>query len=58
MIPVNGEVKLSAANGLFNVDVANLKTANSTLTASGRFDLKDQDSNLALSLRSSDAFPT
>lgn len=55
LIPLNGEVKLSAANGLFNVEAANLRTDNSTLTASGRFDLKDQDSNLTLTLRSTDA---
>jgi hypothetical protein len=55
LIPVNGEVKLSAVNGLFSVDAANLRTANSTLTATGRFDMKDQNSNLAIALRSSDA---
>ncbi|MFN0278708.1 MAG: translocation/assembly module TamB domain-containing protein [Pyrinomonadaceae bacterium] len=55
LIPVNGEVRLSATNGLFNIDVANLRTANSSLTANGRFDLKDQDSNLAFALRSTDA---
>ncbi len=54
-IPISGQIKLNATNGLFNVDTANLKTANSSLIASGRFDLKDQDSNLSLALRSTDA---
>ena len=42
LIPVNGEIKLSAANGLFSVDVATLRTDSSTLTAIGRFDLKNR----------------
>ncbi len=54
-IPVNGQVKLSGVNGLFNVDLANLNTEKSKLTASGRFDLKGENSNLALVLRSTDA---
>lgn len=55
LIPINGEIKLNATNGLFNVDTANLRSANSSLTASGRFDLKDQNSDLTLALRSTDA---
>ena len=55
LIPVTGQVKVSGVNGLFNVDLANLNSEKSKLTASGRFDLKDQNSNLALALRSSDA---
>ncbi len=55
MIPVNGQVKLTATNGLFNVDQAKLNTEKSSLTASGRFDLKDQNSDLMLALRSTDA---
>ncbi|NOT49459.1 MAG: hypothetical protein HOP17_17180, partial [Acidobacteria bacterium] len=54
-IPVNGTVDLSAANGLFNVDRANLKTDNSEVTATGRFDLRNDNSDLDVSLRSSDA---
>lgn len=54
-IPVNGKVQLTAANGLFNVDVADLHTDKSRLTAAGRFDLRNDDSNLALTLRSVDA---
>jgi|CXWL01.1.fsa_nt_gi translocation and assembly module TamB len=55
LVPVNGTVRLSATNGLFNIDEADLKSERSRLTASGRFDLKDNDSNLTLALRSSDA---
>ena len=54
-IPVNGEVKLSATSGLFNVDLAKLNTDKSTLTATGRFDLKDQNSDLVVAVRSADA---
>ncbi|MFZ1701642.1 MAG: translocation/assembly module TamB domain-containing protein [Pyrinomonadaceae bacterium] len=55
LVPVNGQVRLSAVNGLFNVDQADLTTPNSKLTANGRFDLKNDDSDLTLALRSSDA---
>jgi len=54
-IPVNGEVRLAATNGLFNVDQARLNTDKSELTATGRFDLRNDDSNLNVALRSSDA---
>ena len=54
-IPVNGTVDLSATNGLFNVDRANLKTDKSELNATGRFDLRNDNSDLDVSLRSSDA---
>ncbi|MEO6655775.1 MAG: translocation/assembly module TamB domain-containing protein [Pyrinomonadaceae bacterium] len=55
LIPVTGQIKLSAVNGLFNVDLARLNSEKSNLTASGRFDLKDENSNLTLALRSTDA---
>ena len=55
LIPVNGKVRLTATNGLFNVDQADLNSANSKLTATGRFDLKDNDSDLTVALRSTDA---
>ena len=55
LIPVNGQIKLTGTNGLFNVDLANLNTEKSKLSATGRFDLKDENSNLALALRSTDA---
>ena len=54
-IPVNGQVKFSALNGLFNIDRADLTSDKSKLTASGRFDLKDENSDLTLALRSMDA---
>jgi len=54
-IPVNGRVELTADNGLFNVDQADLRTDRSTLNATGRFDLRNDDSNLQLALRSTDA---
>lgn len=55
LVPVNGSVRLTAANGLFNVDVANLRTPMSELSASGRFDLRNADSNLNIALNSTDA---
>jgi translocation and assembly module TamB len=55
LIPINGQVKVTGTNGLFNVDTANLSTQSSSLVASGRFDLRNEDSNLALDLRSRDA---
>ncbi|MGB2751511.1 MAG: translocation/assembly module TamB domain-containing protein [Pyrinomonadaceae bacterium] len=54
-IPVNGQVKLTGVNGLFNVDLANLNTTASKLTATGKFDLKDENSDLTVALRSTDA---
>lgn len=55
LIPVNGTVRLSAVAGLFNVDQADLSSEKSKLMASGRFDLKDNDSNLTIALNSTDA---
>ncbi len=54
-IPVGGRIDLSALNGLFTIDRADLSSEKSKLTASGRFDLKDENSDLTLALRSSDA---
>jgi translocation and assembly module TamB len=54
-IPINGVVNLAATNGLFNVDQAKLTTASSELTAAGRFDLRNDDSELTVALRSSNA---
>ncbi len=55
LIPVNGQVALSAVNGLVNVDQADLHTPNSNLSATGRFDLRNENSDLAVALRSTDA---
>ncbi|MDH3492127.1 MAG: hypothetical protein OEM82_01140, partial [Acidobacteriota bacterium] len=54
-IPVDGRLGVSATNGLFNIDFANLRTAKSAITADGRFDLNGDDSDLNLALDSSDA---
>ncbi len=54
-IPVNGRVDLSAVNGLFTIEEANLQTPNSRLEASGQLDLRTDDSNLAFALRSEEA---
>ncbi|MFN6962431.1 MAG: translocation/assembly module TamB domain-containing protein [Pyrinomonadaceae bacterium] len=54
-VPVTGRVELTATNGLVNVDQARLNTASTNATATGRFDLAGQDSNLDLALDSSDA---
>lgn len=55
LVPVTGRVELTATNGLFNVDVARLNTPNSELNASGRFDLRNDDSDLNIALNSRDA---
>jgi translocation and assembly module TamB len=55
LVPVNGNIRLSAVNGLFNVDNAVLNTDKSKLTATGRFDLRSEDSNLDIALNSTDA---
>lgn len=54
-VPVNGRVEVTATNGLFNIDTARLTTPNSQLAATGRFDLRNEDSNLDLALNSTDA---
>ena len=54
-VPVNGRIELAATNGLFNIDTARLNTPNSQLNATGRFDLRSNDSNLNLALNSTDA---
>ena len=54
-IPVNGNVRLDALNGLFTIEQADLRTQQSSLTATGRFDLRAENSDLNVSLRSTDA---
>lgn len=54
-LPINGKIQLSATNGLFNVDLANFNTEKSRLSATGRFDLRNDDSNLNIALNSTDA---
>jgi translocation and assembly module TamB len=53
--PLNGEVALNATRGVFNIERANLKTAASELSATGRFSFEGDDSDLQLNLASSDA---
>jgi hypothetical protein len=55
LVPLNGKLALTATNGLFNVDYANLNTEKSAVNATGRFDLSGENSNLTLALNSSDA---
>ncbi|HEV8158491.1 MAG TPA: translocation/assembly module TamB domain-containing protein [Pyrinomonadaceae bacterium] len=55
LVPVNGRLGLTATNGLFDIDYANLNTENSKLNASGRFDLSGTNSNLNVALNSTDA---
>jgi translocation and assembly module TamB len=55
LIPINGQVRLAATNGLFNVETAHLDTAASHFNATGRFDLQSSKSDLTVALNSSDA---
>jgi len=55
LVPLNGKLGLTATNGLFNVDFANLNTEKSAVNATGRFDLSGNNSNLNIALNSSDA---
>ena len=55
VIPLTGKLGVNAVNGLFDIDYANLNTANTALDASGSFDLNGSNSNLNLAVNSSDA---
>lgn len=55
LVPLNGRVGVRATNGLFDIDYANLNTEKTALTATGRFDLDGNDSNLNIALNSTDA---
>ncbi len=55
-IPINGEIRLTAENGLFSVNKANLETGKTTFWASGEFSLlRDEVSNLNVLISSRDA---
>lgn len=54
-IPVNGRIDVDANSGLFTIREARLTTPQSTLGATGRFDLGGQDSILDIALNSGDA---
>lgn len=53
-VPISGRFGLSAANGLVSIADLDLSTGSSKLTGTGRFDMRGQDSDLALSLNSTD----
>ena len=52
--PLTGQLALTATNGLFDIERANLRAGATELTATGRFSFKG-GSDLAVSLNSSDA---
>ncbi len=54
-IPISGEIDLTATNGSFEIAKAELTTGASTLAATGRFDLNEDNSALHIKLDSSDA---
>ncbi len=54
-IPLTGRVAVTATNGLFGVDYANLQTDKTNLNATGSFDLSGSNSDLNVALNSSDA---
>src|SRR5436190_9051987 len=54
-VPVTGRVDLNAVNGLFNIQEAKLNTSRSTLEATGRFDMRANDSDLHVALNTTDA---
>jgi translocation and assembly module TamB len=53
--PLSGDLALTADHGLFQLQRANLKTAATTLTASGQFSIDQPASNLKVDLASTDA---
>jgi len=55
MIPVNGQIRLTATDGMFNIDVANLRSDKSRLNATGRFDARSDDTHLAVAIHSTEA---
>ncbi len=54
LIPISGDVALSANQGLFSIQQLNVQTPATTLKASGQFSYEN-DSNLQVDLNSSDA---
>ncbi|MBA2493239.1 MAG: translocation/assembly module TamB domain-containing protein [Acidobacteria bacterium] len=55
LVPVSGKLGLTANNGLFNVDYADLNTEKTGLNVTGQFDLNGNNSNLNIALNSADA---
>lgn len=54
-VPINGRVEMTGTNGLFSFNVARLTSPASELGASGRLDLRADDSDLRFELNSTDA---
>ncbi len=54
-IPLNGKIRLKGNSGLFEIENANLQSQNTKAEASGRFDLKSNNSNLNIRIASSNA---
>jgi translocation and assembly module TamB len=54
-VPITGRVELTAANGLFTIGRADLASAASRLSATGQFDLANENSNLDVNLNSTNA---
>jgi hypothetical protein len=54
-VPITGRVELTAANGLFSIGRADLNSAASHLSATGQFDLANENSNLNIGLNSTNA---
>lgn len=55
LAPLSGDFAVTASNGLFQIQSANLRTAATTLTASGQFAIDQPTSNLRVNLTSTDA---
>src|SRR5882672_4258315 len=55
LAPLSGDVAVTADQGQFQIQRASLRTAATTLTASGQFSIDQPTSNLRLDLASSDA---
>ncbi len=54
-IPVTGNIALNATRGLFNIENADIFTAQTRINATGSFDLNGYDSNLNVALNSVEA---
>src|SRR5207237_1536905 len=53
--PLSGDFAVTANNGLFQIQRANLQTPATRLTASGQFSIDQPNSNLRIDLASTDA---
>jgi len=53
--PLSGDFAVTANNGLFQIQRANLQTPDTKLTASGQFSIDQPNSNLQIALASTDA---